>query len=84
MHLLNPHTCIQDWPANKLLLLCEDAYIASHPDEPNPTFANSDKYREVVLVSGEVCCLNTRERLVAPVVVPRKMRCVLTAILIKA
>lgn len=59
---------------SKLLLLCEGAFVALAPDEPVPTFEIQEEYKEVVLISGEVRCLNSRERLTAPAVVPRNVR----------
>lgn len=58
----------------KLLLMCEGAYIASAPEEPVPSFEITDEHREVLLVSGVVRCLNTREKLVAPCVIPHNVR----------
>ena len=58
----------------KLLLMCEGAYIASAPDEPVPSFEITDEHRVVVLLSGVVRCLNTREKLVAPCIIPHNVR----------
>lgn len=59
---------------SKLLLMCEGAYMASVPEGPVPTFEITEEHKEVVLVSGEVRCLNTREKLTAPCVVPRNVK----------
>ena len=58
----------------KLMLMCEGAYIATPPDEPAPTFEVTQDHREVILVSGEVRDVGSRERLVAPCVVPNNFR----------
>ena len=58
----------------KLMLTCEGAYIAPPPEEPAPTFEVTQDHREVVLVSGEVRCLSSRERLVAPCIIPHSVR----------
>ena len=65
---------LQDWPISKLLLMCEGAYIATPPTEPVPTFEITEEYKEVIVVSGEVRCLDTREKLTAPCVVPRNVK----------
>ena len=58
----------------KLMLMCEGAYIATPPDEPAPTFEVTPDIREVVVVSGEVRCVGSRERLLAPCLVPHNVR----------
>ena len=58
----------------KLMLMCEGAYIATPPHEPIPTFEVTKEHREVIVVSGEVRCVATKERLVAPCVVPHSAR----------
>ena len=58
----------------KLMLMCEGAYIATPPDEPVPTFEVTQDHREVIVVRGEVRCVNSKERLVAPCVVPHSVR----------
>lgn len=58
----------------KLMLMCEGAYIATPPDEPAPTFEVMPDHREVIVVSGEVCGVSPRERLVAPCIVPHNIR----------
>lgn len=60
---------------SKLLLLCEGAYVVSPPEQPVPTFEVSEEHKEVVVISGEVRCLNSREKLTAPCIVPRNVRC---------
>jgi sodium/hydrogen exchanger 10/11 len=64
----------QDWPMTKLMLMCEGAYIATPPDEPAPTFEVTQEHHEVILISGEVRDVGSRERLVAPCVVPNNFR----------
>ena len=54
--------------------MCEGAYIAMPPTEPVPTFEILEEHKEVVVVSGEVRCLDTREKLTAPCVVPRNVK----------
>ena len=58
----------------KLMLMCEGAYIATPPDEPVPTFEVMPDHREVIVVSGEVRCVSSRKRLVAPCIVPHTIR----------
>ena len=54
--------------------MCEGAYISTPPLEPVPTFEILEEHKEVIVVSGEVRCLDTRERLMAPCVVPRNVK----------
>ena len=54
--------------------MCEGAYIATPPTEPVPTFEITEEYKEVIVVSGEVRCQDTREKLTAPCVVPRNVK----------
>ena len=56
--------------------MCEGAYIATPPTEPVPTFEITEEYKEVIVVSGEVRCQDTREKLTAPCVVPRNVKSV--------
>ena len=58
----------------KLMLMCEGAYIATPPREPAPTFEVTQDHREVIVVSGEVRGLSSREWLLAPCVVPHSVR----------
>ena len=58
----------------QLMLMCEGAYIVTPPDEPAPTFEVTQDHREVILISGEVRDVGSRERLVAPCVVPHNLR----------
>ena len=46
----------------------------SPPEQPVPTFEVSEEHKEVVVISGEVRCLNSREKLTAPCIVPRNVR----------
>ena len=54
--------------------MCEGAYLATAPEGPVPTFEITEEHKEVVVVTGEVRCLNSREKLIAPCVVPRNVR----------
>ena len=64
----------------KLMLMCEGAYIATPPDEPVPTLEVTQDHREVIVVSGEVRCVNSREKLVAPCIVPHNVRYALSSL----
>ena len=54
--------------------MCEAAFVATPPEEPVPTFEISKDHKDVVVISGEVRCLNTRDRLIAPCIVPRSVK----------
>ncbi len=65
---------LQDWPTNKLRLMCESAYVLPRSPEAMPTFERAEEYKEVVLVQGEVHCPNTMETLSAPAILPGNIR----------
>ena len=70
----NSNTHMQDWPSNKLLLLCEGAYIMTPHNEGTGnmpvSFEIKAEYKEVVLITGEARCLTSREKFTAPCVIP--------------
>lgn len=68
---------IQDWPTSKLSLMCESSYVVYAPEGPVPTFDITDDMREVVVISGEVRCVNTREQFIESSVIPKTVKQVL-------
>lgn len=73
----NNSISIQDWLTSKLSLMCESSYVVYAPEGPVPTFDITDDMREVVVISGEVQCVNTRERFVESSVIPKTVKQVL-------
>lgn len=65
---------IQDWPTSKLSLMCECSYVEYAPEGPVPTFDITDDMREVVVISGEVRCVSTRERFIESSVIPKTVK----------
>ena len=62
----------QDWPMHKLLLMLhETAYIVTVPDPPVLDILND--WRQIIVISGAVQCMDTHEKLVAPCIVPGKV-----------
>ena len=54
--------------------MCESSYIVNPPPEAVPTFEVNEDHKEVILITGEARCVNTRETLVAPCAVPKTVR----------
>ena len=59
---------------SQLQLLCEGAFVATPPPGPVPTFEILEEHKEVILISGEVRCMNSREKLMAPCIIPKVVR----------
>ena len=57
--------------------MCESSYVVYAPEGPVPTFDITDDMREVVVISGEVRCVNTRERFIESSVIPKTVKQVL-------
>jgi sodium/hydrogen exchanger 10/11 len=76
-HLLLEQQEYQDWSSTKISLLCEGSYIIYPPVGPAPTVEITDKHEAVVVLHGKARCLNTREKLVGPCLVPRNVNHIL-------
>jgi hypothetical protein len=64
----------KDWHINKLLLmLYEAAHILPECKDSHCVEIEND-WKQVILFSGEVVSTDTKERLVAPCIVPNKVK----------
>ena len=57
--------------------MCESSYVIYAPEGPVPTFEVTDQHKEVIVISGEVRCVSTRENLISPCVIPKTVKNVL-------
>ena len=57
--------------------MCGSSFIVSGHQEFNTPFEVEDQHLEVVLVSGEVRCVNTHEIFIAPCVIPKNIKHIL-------
>ena len=67
----------QDWPVHKLLMMLHgSAFVIPSPNNrrPQPLLEIQSDWKQVIAISGFVQCKDTREKLEAPCIVPRKVR----------
>ena len=57
--------------------MCESSFIVSAHHQSNAAFEVTDQHHEVILVSGEVRCINTREIFMSPCVIPKNVKHIL-------